>query len=312
MADGSRHSLYAAKETAYGQTLTDPALELVRMRTTTLGLAKDSLQSEEIRSDRQITDFRLGANRVAGDINFELSYGSFDKLLENVMFGQFQTDQPAVGTDQLKAGTDRSSFCFVRHFSDLASGQYFVYKGVEINQMQLTIAANAIITGTFSVVGKSQEIVNDLSSLGTPTFPTPSTTEPLDSFTGVIKEGGVTIGVITELTLTLVNGIEPRFVVGSKDTLRPSTGRSNLTGQATAFFEDAALVSKFLDETESSIEFELPDSAGNLVKFKLPRIKYTGGQPDVNGEGPITLPLPFQALRDATEGTQLIIERTPA
>lgn len=314
MANGSRHSLYAIKEATYGITPTNPALEFVRITGTTLGLAKDSLQSEEVRSDRQMSDFRLGANQVGGDVNFELSYGSFDQFLQAALLStDWAVDTPAVGTDQIKAGSERASFTFVRQFADIQAVDkpYYIYTGVEINSMQLTIAANSMITGTFSVVGQAQVTAQDLSTLGTPTFPPASTTSPLDSFTGTLNEGGTPVAVVTEISMTLQNGIEPRFVVGSKNSIYPSVGRSNLTGQVTAYFEDSSLVDKFLDETESSIEFTLPDGVGNEQKFRLPRIKYTGGQPDVSGEGPITLAMPFQALLDASSGTNLLIERTP-
>lgn len=312
MADGSRHSLYAVAESVYGETPASPALDLVRITGTTLGLDKDSLQSEEIRSDRQIADFRLGANQVNGDINFELSYGTFDDLLEAVlMSANWATDTPSVGTDQIKGGTLRRSFTMIRHFADISDKPYLIFRGVEINQMTLSIAANAMVTGTFSVIGQSQTAAADLTALGTPTYNPASTTSPVDSFTGTLNEGGTPIAVITEIQLTLSNGMEPKFVVGSKNSLKPSSGRSNVTGQITAYFEDAVMLEKFLNETESNIVFNMPDAAGNNVSFKIPRIKYTGGRPDVQGEGPITLSMPFQALLDATESTNFIIERTP-
>ena len=390
MANGSRHSLFAVKESVYGQTPNNPALDLVRITGTTLGLAKDSLQSEEIRSDRQIADFRLGANQVGGDINFELSYGSFDQFLEAVLLsaawaapadtgvttidatatgysraaGSFLTDGFAVGqtvtasgytgsgfngksivtavtaltmdttiigsgthgveagdadeqiiaSQSVKAASTRASFTFVRQFADIlaADNPFYIYRGVELNSMQLTISANSMVTGTFSVVGQSQETAQDLTGLGTPTYPPASTTSPLDSFTGTLEEGGTTVAVVTEISMTLQNGIEPRFVVGDKNSIYPSVGRSNLTGQVTAYFENSTLVNKFLNETESSLVFSLPDGAGNTQRYRIPRIKYTGGQPDVAGEGPITLAMPFQALLDSSESTNMLIERTPA
>ena len=69
---------------------------------------------------------------------------------------------------------------------------------------------------------------------------------------------------------------------------------------------------KFINETESSIEFTLVDVAGNEIKVSLPRVKYNGGQPDTNGDGPITIALPFQALYDETEESQVVIEFTAA
>jgi len=390
MSDGSRHTLYGVKEATYGLTPASPALDLIRITGTTLGLSKDSLQSEEIRSDRQIADFRLGSNQIGGDINFELSYGSFDQFLQAVLLsadwaspattgtttidatatgyargagsfltdgflvGQFITasgftvlgynggsivtavdaltitstpsaggthgieagggDELVLASESIAAAVTRSSFSFIRHFADIAPADkpYYIYRGNEISSLQLTIAANAMVTGAFTVFGQSLELAEDLAALGTPTYPAASTTTPLDSFTGALEEGGVTVAVVTEMTLNLDNGIEPRFVVGNKNSIDPTVKRSNLTGQVTAYFEDSTLVEKFINEEESSLVFALPDADGNLQRYRVPRFKYTGGQPDVTGEGPITLAMPFQALLDTTAGSNVIIERTPA
>ena len=386
MADGSAHKMYSVEETVYGTTPTNPALDQVRLTGTTLALARDSLQSEEIRDDRQITDFRLGANRVAGDINFEMSYSSFDQFLEAVLCsadwaspattgtttldatgtgfsrasGSFVTDGFEVGqmvvssgfaasgfngfsvitavdaltmtttpvsgshgveagdgdelvlaAEVITGGTTRRSFSFIRDFTDIQSADYpfYIYDGCELTAMSLRLAANAMITGTFSVVGQSLALAQDLTGLGTPTYNAVSTTEPMDSFTGTIDEGGTTIAVVTELTLNLANTIEPRYVVGSRDGIYPSIGRSNLPGQVTAYFDNSTLMQKFINETESSISFFLPDAAGNYQRYRIPRIKYTGAAVDVTGEGPITIPLPFQAVKDNTLGTNLLIER---
>ncbi len=387
MANGSLHCVYAVKETEYGVTPSDPALDQIRITSISLGLNKDSLQSSEIRCDRQMSDFRLGSNQVAGDIGFELSCDSFDDFLQGVLMstdwtspattgtttidatasgyeratGSFLDDGFSVGqtvtasgftgsgyngesvitavtaltmtttpvdgthgaetgggdelvlaAESISAGTERSSFTFVRNFTDIDDKPYYIYRGVEFNSVQLTISANSIITGTLSTIGQSHETAVDLTDLGTPTYNDVSETEPLDSFTGTINEGGSTIAVVTEISLTLQNGIEPRFVVGSKDSIYPSVGDSNLTGQITAYFEDSTLVDKFLDEEDSSLTFRLPDSDGNMQRYRIPRIKYTGGQPDVSGTGPIILTMPFQALLDPDEDTNILIERVTA
>lgn len=309
MADGSRHSMYLVEEATNNVTPATPAWDEMRITGTTLGLSKDSLQSGEIRKDRQISDFRLGANQVQGEINFELSYGTFDKLLESALMGTWDVDNPVAGTDTLSVGTDRKSFSFLRQFEDIQDKPFFLYTGCEINTLSLAISANAMITGTMSIVGRSQSI--SATAPASSTFNAPTTTAAMDSFTGTLDEGGATIAVITEITLQLENGLAPRFVVGSKDSILPSSGRSNLTGSITAYFESAALAEKFVNETESSISFDMPDADGNLQTHVIPRIKYTGGQPDISGEGPVTLNMPFQALLDEATGTNYYIERTP-
>jgi hypothetical protein len=58
--------------------------------------------------------------------------------------------------------------------------------------------------------------------------------------------------------------------------------------------------------------FSLEAEDGSVLSFNLPNVKYNGGQPDVSGDGAITLSMPFQALYDSTAASELVITRTPA
>jgi hypothetical protein len=65
-------------------TATDPGTsggQVLRRVSSSLNLVKDSYQSEEIRTDRQIADFRHGLRRVEGSISGELSPGTQFELL---------------------------------------------------------------------------------------------------------------------------------------------------------------------------------------------------------------------------------------
>jgi hypothetical protein len=302
MSDSSRHNLFAIAEATYGTTPATPAFKTIRHTGTTLALSKNTMISEELRADRQISDFRHGTKQTGGDISGELSFGTYDDFFEAVLGGTW-------AADVLKAGVTRRSFSIMRNFADLAGGAkpYHIFRGQEYGKLALTVSANAIVKSVFSAVGKSKEVATTAPAGST--YVAAGTTGVMDSFSGAIKEGGVAIAVVTELSMTLENGIEPRFVIGSAETIHPGIGRSNLTGQITAYFEDSTLLDKFINETESSLEFELADKAGNKYTFLLPRIKYTGGQPDTQGQGPITLAMPFQALYDSTEATNIKITR---
>lgn len=308
-ATGARHSMAYVAEATYGVTPATPAFKEIRHTGATLGLSKGALESQEIRSDRQIAHFRHGNKTVGGDVPFELSYGSFDDFLEATLGGTWTADTPAVGTDQLQVGVNRRSFTIERIFANLAVPEYHRYTGCEINSFNLSVAPESIITGTFNVMG--QDNVLDTVIVTGATYPAGTTTEPFDSFSGVINEGGSAIGVVTSLDMTLENGLTPLFVVGSDVTEEPSIGKSRVTGTITAFFQDKTLLEKFINETSSSLNFTLLDPAGNQYDFTFPNIIYTGGQPDVSGEGEVTIALPFTALYDATEGSNLTIERTP-
>lgn len=311
MASGSRHSLRYVRELVRGVTPATPAYKAFRQTETSLGLSKEKLTSAEARSDRMPSDIRHGARAVAGDVGIELSYGSYDDLLEATLMGTWGAGDGTGGSDRLKAGVVRRTFTIEREFADLETGEkYHRFTGCEFNKLELDVNANAMVTGTFSIIGK------DMIAAATPvvgsTYANPLSTSPLDSFTGVLKEGGQTIAVITEIKLSIENGLESRYVVGDKTSINPSVGRAMVTGNITAFFEDSTLITKFINETTSSIEFSLPDPEGNVLTFVMPRIKYSGGQPDTNGDGPITLSMPIDALYDATSGTNLYIERKAA
>lgn len=302
MADGSRHSMRLVEEVLYGVTPATPTFIPIRHTGTTLGLAKENLQSNELRQDRQIADFRGGAFSVAGDISFELSHASFDEILEGLLGGTWDNDV-------LTAGVVRRSYTIERFFSDMAllDKPYHRFTGVEFNTLALQVNANAMITGTFGVVGS--DMTTDDEPIVDAVYSDPTTTRPMDSFTGQLLEAGSPIAVVTEIALNVNNGLAARYVVGQRNSIRPSIGRSNVTGTLTAYFENSLLLDKFINDTPSSLEFTLPDGAGNDMEFELPRIVYTGGQPDVTGEGPITLSMPFQATLDPVTGTNIIIRR---
>lgn len=298
-ATGGFSGINYVEEVTWGTTPSTPTMIALRNTGTGLVLSKDSFQSEELRSDRQISDFRHGTYQVNGDINFELSYGEFDAFMEGALFGDWTTNV-------LKAGTSEHFFTIEREQTDIA--QYGVFTGCHINTMSLSVAANAIITGSFGIVGKSA------SYSGTPLDADPTasqTASPFDSFTGTLKEGGTTIAVITSIDLSIENGVEPTFVVGSNSSARNVAGRSNVSGSVTAYWEDATLLNKFIAETESSLELTLGDGVSESYVIEIPRLKYGSGDNGVSDEGPVEITMSFQALYDETEDTNIKITRIP-
>ena len=301
IATGSRHNMAYVVESTFGTTPSTPAFKSIRHTGTTIGLSKDSIESEELREDRQIANYRHGNKSVSGDINFELSYGSFDDLMEAVLCGTWNTDV-------LKAGTTRRSYTVERHHQDI--GKYLRSTGCNFNSMSLSVAPNSMVTGSMSVIGKGFSVAS-VAVTGA-TYTTETTTAPFDSFTGSITEGGSSIAVVTSLELNIENGMEALYVIGSSDTLQPSIGKSMVSGSITAYFEDSTLIDKFINETSSSLEFTLTDLAGNDYTFALPNVKYNSGSPEVGGPGSVTVSLDFVALYDADDASQIVITRSAA
>jgi hypothetical protein len=299
-AQGSRHGIAYVAETVYGVTPTTPTMKELRNNSGGLVITKDTFQSQEIRSDRQISDFRHGTRQGAGNIDFELSYGAFDDFLESALQGVW-------ASNVLKAGTALKSFTIERRFEDIS--QYQAFTGCIVNTLSLSVAPNAMVTGTFGILGKDGVFAG--TALGVPTAAPAH--PPYDGFSGALLEGGVSVANVASIELNIDNGMRPAFVIGSQTTPQLLVGRSNITGTLVAFFENMTLLNKFLLETESSVELTLDGAAGGDLAIKLPRIKYGGGENAVTtSEDAVQLRMPFQALRGAADGSNIVVTRTPA
>lgn len=300
IATGAKHTLHFTAESTRGTTPATPTWTPTCITGDSLGLTKDSLEAGKLRADRQVEDLRHGNRQIGGDIPAELEYGSFDDLIEAAMMGTW-------ASDVLKAGTTRRFFTFEKFF-DLDTDEYHRFTGVEMNSFSVSVQPNAIPTITFGTTGK--DLTTNTSQVAGSTYDTATARQPFDSFTGTLTEGGSSIAIVTQLDFTLENNIEPAFVLMDSTSIQGAEGKSRVTGTLTAFFESKTLYDKFINETESEIVLTLQDPDSNTLQFDFPRIKYTAGNPDVTGEGQVTIGLEFTALYDSTDASQLVITRS--
>lgn len=304
MSDSIHHQLFAVSETTYGTTPATPALATVRHTSCSLALSKESFRSNEIDASRNIKDFRHGNRQIGGDFGVELSSASYDNYLEALLMGTW-------ATNVLKVGTTRRSFSFLRKWVDQTTAgmkNHHLFKGCEVNKLSLSVVAGKIITGTFGVIGR-EVAFSDTAPTGA-TFPAATTTLPMDTFLGSLTIAGQSYNV-TELALTIENGLTPNFVLFSDMTTRPSTQVCTVTGEIGVRFESAALLEAFSAATKMALAFTLQDSNSKSYAFSLPQIVLNGGQPDAGGEGPVNLKIPFQAVYDTADASTLKITRVP-
>lgn len=96
MSDANRMRLSYVEEVTFGVT---PSANLTDVRHTgeSLGLDTTTVDSAEIRSDRQIVDTARTSIQGAGDINFELSYAAYDDFLEAALLSAGWSSPVTVG-----------------------------------------------------------------------------------------------------------------------------------------------------------------------------------------------------------------------
>jgi hypothetical protein len=305
-SQGSRTRLSFIEETTFGTTPSGDFTELP-FTTHSLNLSKERVQGNDIQSDRMPRVDRHGNRNAAGDVVVDLRADSFDAFLESMMFDVWDTS-PSSAPDELKVGTTLKSFSIEDYASDIDQARLFT--GMAVSSGSFSIAPNQMITSTFSFVGKDMSI-----SQTEKTATAASVLQPFDSYSGAITigdNGGAlsSLATVTSIDFSVDNALSPTFVVGSDSTPQLEFGRATIEGSLTAYFEDAALITRFLDEVESAFKVTLNDPTGaNEYGFFFPKVKFNSANADVANPQSRLITLNFVALYDATEGSNLTITR---
>lgn len=206
------------------------------------------------------------------------------------------------------AGQTLTTLTVERQFQDLV--QYQPFRGVTVNQWQLNVTPDAIINGTYTLLGMSAGAFAGTSVSGSvPTAPT--TKSPFAAFTGALYEGGTTLAIATAIDFTLNNNRTTVPVLFSKFSPDVFEGTADIRGNVTLMFQSVTMYNKFVNETESSLYFRLDDPNGtDFINIIFPRIKYNAATIDPPQEGPIIIQMPFMALESATYATAMTVQRS--
>jgi hypothetical protein len=373
---------------------TDPGptgAQILRRVAATLAFTKDTYQSNEIRSDYQIADFRHGVRRVAGNVSGELSPLTYAELFAASLRADWV---PAVSTDQttltsMTADGTASTLTFgggdpvavglmagmgvkftglaetannnvtymITGFSGASNRTMAVLPApttaaaestfamsstgsvlsipstghvrrkvaVEIYNEDIDIArlftecrvggfnaqmpATGMSTIEFNFTGRNMELYEDTAA---PFFTNPtgeSTTGLLAGVNGLLRICGETVAVVTALNIQNAITLTGDPVVGSNLVPEIFAGRNVVTGQMTAFFENADLINDFVNESEIDVlaYFTTASAPGSpAMSFYLPRVKLGGADPATTGEAGQMITIPYQALKyeGATPGLQ--------
>jgi hypothetical protein len=299
-SQGSRSSLSFVTEATFGTT---PAGSFANLpfSTHSLNLTKDVLTGTDIEADRMPRVNRQGNRQVAGDIVVDLRDGDYDLLLESAMLNTF-------ATNVLKVGVAPKFFSIEDYAADIDQARLFT--GMSVSTMGISLAPNQMVTTTFGMVGKDMTM-----SATEKTQTAASGAAPFDAYSGDISIGNVgapsAVAIVTALDFTLNNAYAPTFVIGDDSAPSLEYGRAEVEGTMTAYFEDAALINRFLNETETAIQVSVDDPTGaNAYTFDFPRVKINSADVGVDGPTSRMVNMSFVALFDSTEATNLKITRS--
>lgn len=385
MSDSNRVQLAYVEESTFGEVESGGNLQVLRFTSESLHQETTTQPSNEIRDDRQVTDVKRTKIGASGAVNLELSYGSYDDLLQaalmsgawssivtetettfsmavsdnsvndsasgfvtagyaanqwakisgftttanngyfkivSVVAGKMVLSGGTVADEvagdsvtikmgaQIVNGTTCPSFNIEKKFADL-SNKFAILTGMCLDQMSLNIAADAIINGTFNLLGKSEASAASSSGTGYDSANSNETLSAIDDVTSIL-ENQISYDT-TQLSLQLQNNLRDRIKVGSLGTISIGKGVLNLTGTIQAYFEDSTVMDKYLNFTSSSLAIVIEDGSENAYIIDLPQIKYTSGQRVAGGQNQdIIADMAFNAYRNSSEDVTIRIARFAA
>lgn len=381
MGDTNRSQLAYIPEVTWGVTPGSPAMSEIRFTGESLNKNIQNILSQEIRSDRQVTDLIQVGKETSGDINFELSYGNFDTFLKAALWsagwstplavsstvisasttddsfnrasGSFVSDgivpyqwikiagfsnagnngyfrvltvaalkitvdanlttESAGNTITIKGsyirnGTTQNSFTIEKGFLDIS--QYIAFTGQVINNLQLNVASQQIVTGSMSFMGK------DASISGTPldaSLTAANANEVVNAIgnIGSLRENGVEVATpnfIRSFSVNLVNNVRTKYAVGSDSPIGLGVGKIDLTGNLSTYFGNEDIYEKYLNGTRTSLDFRITDSAGNTILIDIPEMEFDSGTVVAQGQDQdVYAEMGYRAVRDGTYGYMIQI-----
>ncbi len=128
-ATANRTTVFRVKETNWGVTPATPALTETRYTGESLDDTIKTVTSKEIRADRMVADLIVVDDSPAGDINIEMSYGSYSDLIESIFMSAFSADLAIVGV----AG-DISTTVLVSPLANLTSTTAGKFNSIVVGQ----------------------------------------------------------------------------------------------------------------------------------------------------------------------------------
>ena len=245
MASGIEKKVVLAPQATKG---TIPAANLntaqyLRRVTSSLNVTKETYQSNEMRADRQIADFRHGVQSVEGSITGELSPGTYKLLMAAILRKDFVAAK--IGgpeSDITAASTSGAAGTFTS-----ASSATFITDGLKVGDVVrwtgFTTAGTGNNARNFLITALTQKVM-----------------------TGIMLDGNPVVAKVETAAVTATG-------VGKK-TWTPATAHTENWFAVEHYFSDVGLSEVFYDLKVNSMAIKLPATGLATVDFGLMGLNY--------------------------------------
>jgi hypothetical protein len=162
-----------------------------------------------------------------------------------------------------------------------------------------------MVTGSFPMIGRSQEILAGLPSGST--FVTNFSADPFASVDVSAFDGAAPLKLVDSFTITNDNEASSQFELGNRGVAFVERGRANNTFSLAGKLYDLAMVEKFINETDVTLHAILSGVYG-AMSFTLNDSKITAATPELGGPESVTLSVEGQAVGSSMKSS-IVIQR---
>jgi len=306
MADTSQTRLAYILESVYGTTPTTPAFDTMRYTSENLVPAIQYVTSNEINTHRQVSDLTQVGGEAAGDIGIEMSYGSFDPLLEALFGGTWSANV-------LKIGNTERSFTFEKKFETGATDHFERYVGSRVNSLNIRLAAKEIVTGSFNVMSK--EMQTDDAIISGATYNAVGTNPVMNASTGFqsLTMTGITQPELMSLDITITNNMRQQPVMGAIGSKGIGLGQLVVTGQFEAYFSNQEILDAYVGNVATDLSFVIGGASALNYTLALGNIKFSNvGTPTPGNNQDVMQTIAFQAIYDSSDASSIVLTRDPS
>ena len=304
IASGTNVVVGFKKETVYGEEVAGKDYQIIPFKSASLSLAKTNHESAVITGNRELQDVIMGAHSVTGEISFDLAHQpAYIGMLQGVL------GDSSLSGGAMQIGSERQSYTIVQDFgADLNGGDdAHVYTGCEFNNFSMSIPADGLIECSVGIVGATMTTETSGNDVDPDTGGTNyvEANDPFHSSNATITSGAS--GILTDLSLSVENGIETTNAVGEVIPIQGGIGKCRVSGSLTAHFTTPALLEKFISNTSSTLTISFGSSTTG-ISFTMAKIIYTTGAVEVGGEGLLSVAMDFVAVAASATQSALVID----
>lgn len=302
MSETNRVALTYVAESVYGTTPTDSSnWKTFRLTGESLGANPSTVQSAELRSDRENSDLILQSFATGGDVNFEFSSDTFDDFLESAMGSTFQT-----GT--LVGGTDSTSYTITKQFQDLTT-DYTHFTGMRVGNITLNFEFGAVTTGAITFAGK-QPARSTSSLVGAGSVAVATTTDIMSGADFSNFQTGTNVAglsassiLVRSISLSINTNLRAIEALGTTYPSNQSYGSRLITGSISYYYDDSSkdFYTATLDNTPRALQWDISDGT-NTYTFLIPRLKFGSGDPVADAKDSDVMPSSDFTATYSTEG----------